>query len=166
MKLVEEEFGGPKEMNFSQLVPRNTYNKICSLKNMNLKQIDSVNVEWVIMTMDLSQNKLTRFPAELAQLETLKVLKLDENMIPEVRFQDLIQFRGLDQLDIRSNNMKKFCQDFNDLPAENKVQLYHSHLKVGRAGNLRAATCTMSSWTGTKSSTCPRFSRIWADCRR
>lgn len=132
MKLIEAEFGGPKEMSFSQLVPRNTYNKICSLKNMNLKKIDSVNVEWVIMTMDLSQNKLTRFPVELARLETLKVLKLDENLIGEVTHEELIQFRGLDQLDIRSNNLKKFCQDFDDLPADRKCQLYHSHLKVGR----------------------------------
>lgn len=131
MKLVEEEFGGPREMSFSQLAPRNTFNKICALKNMGLRSIDSVSPEWVILTMDLSQNKLTRFPVELGQLEMLKVLKLDENMIPEVTCSDLVRFAGLDQLDIRSNNMKRFCQDFDELPAQEKCRLYHSHLKVG-----------------------------------
>jgi Leucine-rich repeat (LRR) protein len=130
MKLVEEEFGGPKEMKFSEIVPRNTYNKIASLKNMNISNIDMVHGNWVIMTMDLSKNKLSKFPVELAKLDMLKVLKLDENLIPEVRYEELIQFKSLDQLDIRSNNMKKFCQDFDELTADAKCQIYHSHLKV------------------------------------
>jgi Leucine-rich repeat (LRR) protein len=130
MKLVEEEFGGPKEMKFSELVSRNIYNKICSLKNMKIRTLDAVHGNWIIMTMDLSRNQLSKFPVELAKINTLKVLKLDENLIPEVRYEELIQFKSLDQLDIRSNNMKKFCQDFDELSSDKKCELYHSHLKV------------------------------------
>ena len=130
MKLVEQEFGAPKELKFSEMVERNTYNKIASLKNMKISKLDLVKPEWIIMTMDLSQNKLTRFPVELSKLKMLKVLKLDENMISEVRYEELISFRNLEQLDIRSNNMKKFCQEFDNLPSSKKCDLYHSHLKV------------------------------------
>jgi Leucine-rich repeat (LRR) protein len=130
MKLLDEAFGGPKQMKFSEMAERNTYNKICSLKNMGISSLDRVNPGWMILNMDLSGNKLTKFPVELNQLKTLQVLKLDENMIPEVTSKDLLSFPSLSQLDIRSNNMKRFCADFNELPVMEKVKVYHSHIKV------------------------------------
>lgn len=131
MKLVEAEFGGPKQMTFSEMAERNIYNKICSLKQMNISHINLVNSQWVIINMDLSRNKLAKFPVELAKLQTLQILKLDENLIQEVKYEELLQFKSLDQLDIRNNNMKRFCVDFNDLPISKKAEVYHSHLKVG-----------------------------------
>ena len=130
MKLIEEEFGGPKQLTFSHMVDRNTYNKITTLKNMKISKLDLINPDWIIMSMDLSQNSLTKFPVELAGIEMLKTLKLDENMISEVRYQELLAFKNLEQLDIRGNNMKKFCQGFDDLETSKKCELYHSHLKV------------------------------------
>ena len=58
--MLEEEFGGPKKEKFSELVTRNTYNKICSLANFKIDFIDNVNPEWSLLTIDLSKNLLKK----------------------------------------------------------------------------------------------------------
>ena len=130
IKLVEKEFGGPREKRFSELVPRNSYNKICSLVNMNISKLDMVNPEWSLLTIDFSKNQLTTFPTELASLSMLKVLKLDENLIPEIFYKDLAGFRALEQLEIKKNNLKRFCLDFDEMPLEEKEAAYLNFIKV------------------------------------
>lgn len=130
IKLVQKEFGGPAKKPFSELAPRNTCNKMLTLSNHKLTFIDSVNPNWVIMTVDLSKNELKEFPTVLSELASLNNLNLNENLISAVSFQDLLQFKNLQQLEMANNNMKMFMNDFDELTPLQMNQIYHQDIEV------------------------------------
>ena len=130
IQLVQKEFGGPTKKKFSELAPRNTYNKILNLSNHKLTFIDSVNPEWVIMTVNLSKNELTEFPAVLSEIVSLQNLNLNQNLIAEVSYQDIIKFKNLQQLEMANNNMKSFINDFDMLPPLKVNELYRHEIEV------------------------------------
>ena len=130
LAMIQNEFGGHKVYKFSELVPRNTNNKICSLVDLKINRLDSVSSNWVIMSINLSKNELTEFPCVLSKIIMLKSLKLDDNMISCVRTDELNQFKNLEQLEIRNNNLKDFCNDFDSYPLNHKEEVYNKNLKV------------------------------------
>ena len=82
------------------------------------------------MTVDLSKNELKEFPTVLSELASLNNLNLNENLISAVSFQDLLQFKNLQQLEMANNNMKMFMNDFDELTPLQMNQIYHQDIEV------------------------------------
>lgn len=60
----------------------------------------------------MSKNKLGQFPVILSRLKLLRSLKLNDNEIATIGCGHLVEFLRLETLEVRSNKLKSFCDDF------------------------------------------------------
>jgi len=63
-----------------------------------------------VKSIDLSDNMLTAFPKYIDKLGG-NSLKINKNKIDRIDVADLVKFRGLKELELRSNKLTSFCQD-------------------------------------------------------
>ena len=84
-----------------------------------------------LTTLNLQDNQLTQLPKEIAQLKKLNTLHLQNNQLKQLP-EEFVQLQGLKFLDLANNQLKQLPQEFAQLQMLNYLDLHHNQLEVGK----------------------------------
>lgn len=112
--LVKKELVSPEEKtDFERTIRAGIVNNTANLSN---KKLTFLSKEILLFeglgSVNLSKNALTEFPSILSELRNLRTINLSENQIDRVSVSQLQKFELLDTLDLQSNKLVSFCDDF------------------------------------------------------
>ena len=65
-----------------------------------------------VHTIDFSKNSIGRFPMILAGLRSLRTIRLNDNLIDEIQWDELAAFPSLEFLEVKNSKLANFCSDY------------------------------------------------------
>lgn len=101
--------------NFEMTIKTNLNNNTVNLINLKISDIGKEILLFEhLQGVNLSKNALAQFPVILSSLRNLRFLNLNENLIERVQTYELTEFNNLETMDLQSNRIVSFCDDFSN----------------------------------------------------